>query len=299
MSRPLRFATFASVPALLCAIACGGSGVTIGEFDASTNPDGGTSTPADGSVTADGGPIVGPKVSIYVRATAATFPHSDGLASLQPTDARLWIRNLSLDFGGGQNGVKIFDLKDAKETPINDKSETLIAEVPIASLPIGTATKAHVATDAVAYRVPTKLHFNNMILDGEINGWQALSNGAIDPDLKQARQSGFYKIDFLFGGNKVADNSGDNAPVPTGPVGGGFEFKVDQGVGTYSFPIVLPVTNSVTTDRKMYITLNVDRNFRWVDSKKADYVAGAWDTEPPNFEQVVRFGANSFTLTLE
>lgn len=303
------FPTFRSafvlvLPAAVAAFACSGSGVTIGELDASATGDGGNVVAADGGTGADGnvaqdGAIVGPKVSIYVRATAATFPHNDGLPSLQPTDARLWIRNLSLDFANGPTGVKIFDLATPKETPINDKSETLIAEVPIATLPTGTAVQAHVATDAVAYRVPTKLHFNNMVLDGEINGWQAFSNGAIDPVQKQARQSGYFTVDFLLGGNKVASNSGDNAPLPTGPVGGGFTLTVSGGVGSYSFPITLPVSNAVTTDRKMYITLNVDHNFRWVDQKKADYVDGAWDTDPPAFEQVARFGANSFTLTLE
>ena len=282
---------------LLGAVACGGSSVSIGELDASTGADGGNVV-TDSGVGPDGS-VIGPKVSIYVRATAETFPHNDGLSSLQPADARLWIRSLALDFSNGPTGVKIFELKEPKDTPINDKSETLVAEVPIASLPVGTAIKARVVTDAVAYRVPTKLHFNNMVVDGEIKGWQAFSNGALDPDLNQPRQSGFYKIDFLFGGNKVADTSGDNAPLPSGPVGGGFELSISQGVGAYSFPIVLPVTNDVKGDRKMYMTLNVNQNFRWVDSKKANYVGGAWDTEPPSFEEVVRFGANSFALTLE
>lgn len=295
----LRFAFLGSLPLFFGAAGCSGTSVSVGELDASTATDAGTGNGNIDSGLGPDGSIIGPKVSIYVRATAETFPHSDNLSSLQPTDARLWIRSLAFDFSNGPSGVKIFELKEPKETSLNDKAETLVAEVPIAMLPVGTAIKAHVVTDAVAYRVPTKLHYNGMVLDGEIKGWQALSNGALDPDLKQARQSGFYKVDFLLGGNKVADTSGDNAPLPEGPAGGGFELSVNQGVGAYSFPLVLPVKNDVQGDRKMYMTINVDRNFRWTDSKKAGYVGGAWDTEPPMFEPVVRFGANSFTLTLE
>ncbi|MFO0665516.1 MAG: hypothetical protein U0174_16290 [Polyangiaceae bacterium] len=296
MNVPFRFVCFVALLALPTTAACGGSGVTIGEFDASSPSDGGTPQSTDGATNPDGA-ASGPKVSIYVRATAATFPHQDGLASLQPKDERLWIKSLAFDYANGPSNLKVFELTDAKETPINDKDETLVAEVPISTLTNGTAIKAHVAVTTVAYRVPTKLHWNNMTVDGEILGHQAMSNGAVLGG--SPRNSGYYTVDFLFGGNKVAGTSGESAPLPTGPVGGGFELSLDQGVAYYSFPLSLPISNSVKSDLKMYMTLNVDHNFRWVDSKKADYVAGAWDTEPPTFEEVVRFGANSFALSLE
>ena len=49
-------------------------------------------------------------------------------------------------------------------------------------------------------------------------------------------------------------------------------------------------------DRDVTFEINVHEDFRWRDENKAGYAAGSWDTEPPAYEPVVTFGANSFRV---
>jgi hypothetical protein len=236
-------------------------------------------------------------VHIALATDGAPFAHRDGLAGQTPRSQKVGISALWLYRDASDTApLVVFDLGAASVlADLGPKRSTAIASVPTRSLIGGHYTYARTWITHVEYEVDTTMHVGGAALAGSIEAAQVFTDGAQWGGA--ARRAGFFQYQFKMGGSAFgAPLAGDGAPLPTVPAGGGFSLSQEGGRGYYGYPCDVWIDPNVVTDYDVVMTLNVDRNFRWVDQAAPSYAAGTWDTTPASFEPVARFGANAFSL---
>lgn len=275
-----------AVSACAVCFVCGCTGtVVIGEL------------PRDGGADADA--ASGPSLEIHLRATAAPFAHADGLSGETPRKESLGIRSLRLGTASNDpNPAVVFDKGGAfVEAALDDKSDTIVATVPVAQLRAGSYSWAKVGVSHVRYQVDATMHSGGLDVPGFFDNVQVLSNGTTVDG--QAHDSGWYQFKFVTGMTVWGTISGANGPLPTYPMTGGIGLVIESGAAYYTFPVTTIIDPGITTDWRVILELNVDRDFRWEDTPGAGHMDGVFDAEPTAFEPVRRFGANTFVLRVE
>jgi hypothetical protein len=278
----------------LSAFAAGcGQNVDDGFFSSGgSGPSGATAT---GTGTAGVG---GSNIEIHLRASTAPFAHDDGLAGQTPVAHSSAIRSLQLFKDASDTSpLTVFDFgANAVEAGYNDGDDTLIDTVPAKTLPKQTYTIARVTHNYVRYSVKATAHYAGLNAPGQFDNIQVLSDGSnVDGVM---HDHGYFDFKFTTAG-MTFPLTGDNAPVPEWSGAGGFAVKFENGEWAYYFPVVLPIDPDITSDIKVVLDVNMNESFRWQDQTMPDYTTGVFDTTATTFEPVLRFGANSFALTIE
>ena len=288
------------------AVACGGSAVGVGDAPASDAGAGAVAVGGDaggggGTLADDGGSAASnpdASVAIHLRSTAAAVPHDDGLAGQTPETEKLGIRSLVLAKGADDPSPwTVFDFgANAQEVSLDDGADTVVAKVPAAQLRAGTYTVARVAISHVRYTVSTLVHSSGLATPGDLDTVEALSNGSIVDGAPRDR--GWFTQTLRAGGYSFTRN-GTDAPVPQTASTGGITLDTSGPIASYVFGVSLTVDPTIARDHSVTLEVNVNEDFRWRDEAKPGYVSGTWDTEPPAYETIVSFGANSFRVLVD
>jgi hypothetical protein len=256
---------------------------------------GGSADGGGGSTTGEGG---GPTVEIHFRSSTDPFQHTDGFSGQTPSANTSGIKSLTLyRMMGDPDPFEVFNFgQDAAEIDYAAGADTLVYTAHASNFPEGTFTIARVVHNWVKYRVDATVHYNSLNIPGEFDNLQVLSDRSlVDGTLRDA---GYYEYVFDTGTMQFP-TSGDNAPIPEF-TGGGFSVVFENGEWAYYFPVSLPVTPDITSSYSVIFGVNMFESFRWEDQTMTDYMAGVFDVTPPaSFEPVKKFGANSFSLTIE
>lgn len=269
----------------------GGGGQTAGQGGTG----GGTTTDGGGG---SGGSATGPNIEIHLRSSTAPFNHMDGLAGQTPTAHTSGIRSLTLyRTMGDPQPLEVSDLgQNSVEVDYADGADTLVYTAKASDMPQATFTIARVVHTYVKYRVAATMHYMGFVIPGEFDNMQVMSDGTLVDG--QLRDAGYYEYTFN-GANQSFPISGSNAPIPEYDAGGGFSVVFEDGEWAYYFPVNLPVTPDISDDVSVVLAVNMHESFRWQDESMPDYMTNVFDVTPTSFEPVLRFGANSFSLTLE
>lgn len=279
----------------------GGSAGTAGTASSDTGGTGGTpGAGAGGSSGASGGGaagVTGTQVRLHVKATTAAFNHTDGLSGQTPIDHRAGLRRYRIFKDAADTvGVTVFDLgNDFVEVSYNDKADTLVATVPLDSLPEGTYTRGELVHTHVRYKVNATAHNAGLTAPGTFDNVQVMSNNTTLDGTTY--QSGHYRYVFEAAG-VTFPKEGEGAPIPEQTSIGGFGVKFVNGEWIYEFPATITIVHGLTKDVDTTMELNMHESFRWQDQDTAGYTAGVFDVTATSFEPVKQFGANSFKVTL-
>ncbi|MCC6999955.1 MAG: hypothetical protein IT370_35480 [Deltaproteobacteria bacterium] len=300
----LRSGLVGAVVAGLWLCGCGGDGGgSAGDGGRAGDGGGG---PSDASTLADAGPVgdaalaedaaLGPRIFIHVAATAATFPHSDGLSGQTPRLHRNGIRSFQLLRNmGDPQPLHVFDHGDGfVEASYDDGADTVVGSARAASLTAGTYTVGRVVLSHVRYQVDSTLHAGGFDIPGRYDNVQVLSERTTLDGTARAR--GWFRYVFTGGASSYPLEGVGGAPVPTGPTGSSLVTALEGGELALYFPVQLVVNPAVTSDVHEVIEFNVDQCFRWQDQTQAGYQPAVFDSTPSGYEPVLRFGANSFRV---
>ena len=258
----------------------------------------GGSTTSSGQGGAGGEQPPGPSITIRFRSSTAPFAHGDGLSGQTPLYHVSGVRKLQLFHDADDTDpFTVFDFGDDQvEISYGDGDDTVVVSVPASTLPHGNYSIARVVHTYVRYGVASTMHANGLDLPGAFDNLQVLSDGTtIDGT---SHDHGYYEYVFTTNGMDFP-TSGTDAPVPEWPETGGIEARLEQGEWSYYFAVQLALTPDVPGDMDLVFDVNMFESFRWQDQDLPAYQPGVFDTTPTSFEPVMRFGANSFGLTLE
>lgn len=289
-------------------IACGGTTGIIG----GGGTDGGTPDPSQGggsgSQTGEGGtnpqkdggaPIVGPKVTIRLQGSMAAFPHQDAFASQTPKSQSVSISSLRLyRDANDQAPLVVFDHGDnAIEVQLLSGKPTIVAEVSRRDLTAGHYHFARVGVRTVSYRIQARLHALGFPpADGEYESIQVMSDGTTVDGKKHDK--GWFRTTFHTGGTKIGPNEGTGMAIPVMTESGGISLDTSGPETAYRFAADIPIDPTGPKDVDVLFEVNLDRNYRWIDQPNPGYSPNVFDTTPTGYEQVMRFGANSFTVAI-
>ncbi len=239
----------------------------------------------------------GALIHVRLASSTAPFPHSDGLAGQTPLDHRSGLRSYRLFRDASDTvGVTVFDLgKGFVEVSYNDGADTLVASVPITTIPEGTYTRGRVVHTHVRYRVKAQVHAQGLSLPGEFDNVQVMSDGTTLDGVE--RQGGYFDYKLNVAG-MTYPFQGNDAPIPQQTSSGGFSVAIEGGQWTYEFPTTIVIDHGLPADTTTTLRVNMHESFRWEDQVEPSYAAGVFDVTPVAFEPVKRFGANSFSVTI-
>jgi hypothetical protein len=231
-----------------------------------------------------------------MTATTAPFPHSDGLSGQTPVTHTSGLRSYRLFRDkADKQGVTVFDLgKGFVEVSYDDGADTLVAEVPVTSIPEGVYTRAQVVHTHVRYRIKATAHNGGFAVPGEFDNVQVMSDGTTLDGVE--RQSGYYRYVFQATGASFP-LEGQGAPIPTQPDSGGFSVSFVGGQWIYEFPVSFTIDHGTGGVTDVALHVNMFESFRWKDENKPGFLPKVFDVTPTSFEPVLRFGANSFEVT--
>lgn len=272
-------------------VAGAGSGGTAGEGGGAAG-EGGVGGSEVGGAAGEGA-----TVRIHLAATTAEFPHSDGLSGQTPISHVGGIRKYQLfKDKNDTKGVPVFDLGNGfVEASYDNGADTVVAEVPLNSIPEGLYTRAQVVHTHVRYRIKATAHNVGYNLPGEFNNVQVMSDHTVLEGVE--RQSGYYLYKFTAVGTEFP-MEGQNAPIPIQPDSGGFSVSHVDGQWIYEFPVNLNIKHQTSGIIDITFQVNMFESFRWQDEDKPDYTPKIFDVTATSFEPVKHFGANSFSIFL-
>ncbi|MBK6517184.1 MAG: hypothetical protein IPM79_26080 [Polyangiaceae bacterium] len=259
-------------------------------------PQGGGDGAEGGGGAGAGGGAQGASVRIHLRSTTETFDHQDGLSGQTPLEHASGVRSLTLyRQEGDPSPLVVFDLgQDSAEVDYADGADTIAFTAKTADLADGVFTLARVVHSWVRYRVAATMH-NGVMVPGQFDNFQVLSDGTLyEGELYDA---GAYT--YVFGALGMEfPQSGADAPVPEWEAAGGFSVRFEDGEWAYYFPVNLAIDTDWGTDTDVYLDVNMHDSFRWQDQSTAGFTSGVFDVTPTTFEPVLRFGANSFSVSV-
>lgn len=272
--------------------ACSGRSADVGPLtDSGANPDAGDASASDAAV------IVGPKVTIRLASSTAPFPHADGLSGQTTRQTKQGVRRFRLlRSQNDPSPVVVFDHGSGfVEAGYDDGDDTVLGVGALANVPPATYTIAQMFVTHSRFTVASTMHYGGAY-PGDFVCVQALSDGTTLEG--SVRSRGWYRYIFTTNGQSFPQE-GANAPLPTQAETGGFTMKTDGGETYYELLTNLVIPPGITTDVTVVVHVNMNEAFRWEDQPLPGYVNGVYDTTPVSFEPVRRYGANSFTLSLE
>jgi hypothetical protein len=281
--------------ALLAACNSSHSGPTI---------DAGAPAP-DGAVTGDGGPVgddatepAGAVADVWVRTDTAPFPHADGLSGQTARDAYQGIRRIELlRSADDPDPLVLIDHGDSYvEAGYNDGDETLVGTVPLSRLRSGRYTVGRNVVTHSRYRVDAIMHVGGLVMPGEFDNVQVLSDGTLIDGT--VRPQSWFRYVFRSGGMDYP-LEGLGAPLPTDPTTGGFRLVLEGGEAAYYYPIDITIDGGIDRDIDVVLQVNMHDAFRWEDQALPGYAGGVFDTTPAASEPVRRFGANRLLVSVE
>ena len=184
--------------------------------------------------------------------------------------------------------------RDSAEVDYADGADTIAFTAKTADLADGVFTLARVVHSWVRYRVAATMH-NGVVVPGQFDNFQVLSDGTLyEGELYDA---GAYT--YVFGALGMEfPQSGADAPVPEWEAAGGFSVRFEDGEWAYYFPVNLAIDTDWGADTDVYLDVNMHDSFRWQDQPTAGFTGGVFDVTPTTFEPVLRFGANSFSVSV-
>lgn len=241
----------------------------------------------------------GPDVVIHIQATAAPVNHAEGDSGQTPSAHKNGIRRFSLMKGRNDPApMLVFDHGDGfVEASYDDGADTVVGSAPVQSLTEGEYTFGRVVISHVRYSVKATMHYQGMSLPGEFHNVQVLSDKTtIDG---QAHDHGWFRFVFALGTQEFPLEGSNPAFLPKSPTGAPIEVVLEEGETVLYFPLSISVSHAATDDVHMAIEFNVHESFRWQDQDEKDYKPGVFDSTPVVFEPVTRFGANSYTVSLD
>jgi hypothetical protein len=297
-SRFMRFACLVSVASF--ALACGEPSAEIGDPGApttdpglpTTDPGAPSAEPTAPGTTASPG---SPTVTIRAKGTTAPYAHTDGFSGATALRQIVGVKSLHLFRSESDPApLEVFDHgTKAVEVDYVTGDATVLAKVPLSSIPGGVYRLAPIGVAYVRYSVAARMH-NGLVVDGRYDNVQALSKGAVIDGV--ARGKGYHRYAFSAYGTTYGVLEGNDAPVPANLKTGGVELDTKGDVSFYVFPVDVAVDPTVTVDQDVLFEANVDKAFRWQDQLALGFTGGVFDTTVGAFEPVMAFGANSFSV---
>lgn len=235
-------------------------------------------------------------IRVHLTSSTAPVPQTDGLSGQTPLTYVTGIRSYKLLRSmADPSPATVFDLgKGFVEASYADGADTLLATVPLASIPEGKYAFARVVHTHNRYRVKATLH-DTTTLVGEFDDVFVLSNDTTLDGVVHAQ--GDYTYTFLYAGTKTP-TSGTNGILPESTTMGGFTVVNEGGEWAYYFPVDMVIDHG-PKDRDTYLRVNVFEAFRWQDEAKPGYLPGVFDVTASGYEPVKRFGANSFAVEVK
>lgn len=236
-------------------------------------------------------------LTVRILATTEPFAHADGLAGQTALHASGGVRSLQLlRDADDPDPVTVFDHgADVVETGYDDGDVTVVARVDVPAGLQGRFTTARLVQGYSRYEVEGTLHDGLGIEPGVVDSVLVMSD---DTMLDGARRSA-GEYDFRFEGESTSfAYDGSGWPIPPYSSTAGATGVVEGGEWAVYFPIDLEVAEAVTPGAAIDIVVNMDRSFRWTDFPSLGYGPGVFDVTRLSYEPVLRFGGNSFGLTL-
>jgi hypothetical protein len=175
--------------------------------------------------------------------------------------------------------------------------DTVVAEVPVASLTAGTYERARVVLSHLTFDVDATVHVAGFAAAGEVSALQVLSDGTTLDDAVHDR--GYWRYVFHYAGMDFPVGGEDGAPVAEPPPGGPFEVIVAEGETGIEFPVSILIDLGIEQDVDVVLVVNIHEAFRWEDQPDEGYTEGVFDATPPQFEPIRGAGANTYTLGYE
>ncbi len=285
----------------------GAGGSSGGSFAASTSMGGFSSSLAATSsgLSSSGGAISigsssgsGPQVIIHVRATTEPFTHTDSLAGQTPRQHIYGIRALSLYRTAADPApLLLFDHgNNFVEAPLANGSDTVVGRVAAATLPDDTFTMGRVVLSHIGYHVDAVMHASGNNLPGTFRNLHVFGNNVLLD--AQTFQRGDYRYVF----SSIAGDftqQGANGPLPSVSAANGVSLVQEGDEVVLYLPANIVTSPDVQADVNVSFTLNTDKCFRWQDQEVAGNALNVFDTTPGSTEPVLKFGANSYLVTMQ
>lgn len=294
--------TFASL--ILIVSACGGG--TSG--DAGTQPGGDAGdagTPGDGGLDdggsddaglRDAGPGV-PAVTLRIVASGAPFAHADLLAGQTARATTAGVRSFALYRSMTDPDPLVLFRAEGPDAVVGyvPGDETTLAVIDASGLEPGTYAFGRLVQTYARYEVDATMHRLDGTYDGVARSFQVIADGTdVDGIVYDA---GHYELSFTASGAS-AEWSGEDALFPDYSATPGAVGVVEGGEWAVYFPIDLEIVEIPTADATLTLDVNMHEAFRWTDLLLLGYELRVFDVTDLSFEPVVRFGGNSFELTL-
>ena len=229
-----------------------------------------------------------PQVAVVLRATTASFPHDDELASQTARVVQAGVRSLELIDTSGNSWV-VFDAAPGNvQVGYDDGSTTELTRLGAGNVRPGRYVRGRMVQDWSRFEVHARLHEVGGWTDGVLRILQVTSEGA--------RVDGatlpFGHFEHTFEGADRIDSFEGVWEVPVYTTTAEAEARVEDGLWAVYFPLDLevPADQAGTIE----ITVNMDRAFRWADASTGVNTPGIYDIAPPLYEAVQQFGGNRF-----
>ncbi|NUP04738.1 MAG: hypothetical protein HOW73_01615 [Polyangiaceae bacterium] len=280
----------------------GGQGANGGDANGGADEGGSSDGGSHDGGASEGGSNEGGSTSgvvrIHMTSSTEPFAHADGLSGQTPSAHKSGVRSLTLyREEGDADALVVFDLgQDSVEVDYADGSDTLVYTANTSELKDGIFKIARVVHSYVRYEIEATMHTNGLSLPGTFDNFQALSDGSLYEG--ELHDAGDYNYVFTTNGMSYPA-SGVGAPVPEWESTGGFSVQFENGEWAYYFPVNLAIDTDYTSPVDVYLGVNMHESFRWEDQSTLGYAEGVFDVTPTVFEPVLKFGANSFEVSVE
>jgi len=181
------------------------------------------------------------------------------------------------------------------ETVLNDGTDTVLVEVPAASLRPGVYTQARIMVSHARFKADATYHTPTSVTPGEFERLTVLSDGILVD--KKTRKSGEHRSTFRVSGIDLGTHEAVS-PLQDS-VGGVLKLEVKEGRAAFVIGTNVELPSQLAGDTKLVIEVNVHEGLRWADREAPNYKKNVWDLEEDFYEGVTQSGPNSIELRLE
>jgi len=285
--------------------ACGDDGNVYFDGGSDAGADTGADGGADGGLLdsgldaeLDGGPDAGPPmVAVRVVASGDAFPHADALGGQTARTTVAGVRSLALYRSMDDTDPLILFSATGPDVAVGyvPGDETVLTTIAASSIVPGTYTFGRLVQTYVQYEVDATLHRLDGNHEGVITAFQVIGDGTEVGGVEY--DSGHYDLAFAAPGVSQ-EWSGEDGAFPIYSATAGAVGAVEGGEWAVYFPIDLVITAAPSVDSTLTLDVNMHESFRWTDLLVLGYQPDVFDVTDISFEPIVRFGGNSFALTL-
>ena len=290
--------------ASLILAACGGG--TRGDAGPRQGGDAGDAGIPPGDAGLDGGGsdaaaldagVVAPTVTLRIVATGDPFAHADLLAGQTARATQAGVRSLALYRSMTDPDPLVLFRAEGPDAVVGyvPGDDTTLAVLAASALESGTYAFGRLVQTYARYEVDATMHRLDGTYDGVAHSFQVIADGTDVGGV--VYDAGHYEVSFSATG-ATGGWSGEDALFPDYSATPGAVGVVEGGEWAVYFPIDLEITETPTADATLTLDVNMHEAFRWTDLLLLGYELGVFDVTDLSFEPVVRFGGNSFELTL-